>query len=108
MQPERGNQRGLHNCRFAVCGGYLFLEQYMANQSLDEIHIYHPQPYHSPDQVHLRILTPDFLAVAYRKLKPNGTIYLQSDNAAYWEYIRSTASQFFRWEERTTPWKVTH
>lgn len=102
---RRGNQRGLHNTRFVVCGGFTFLDRYMADASLDEIHIYHPQPYHSPHQIHLRMLTPDFLALVHRKLQHEGKMYLQTDNAAYWEYIRNTVPKVFEWSERTEPWE---
>jgi tRNA (guanine-N7-)-methyltransferase len=93
---RRGNQRGLHNARFAVCGGYHFLEHYVAPDSIKEIHIYHPQPYHSPHDRKLRLLTPDFLGLVHRVLHP--------DNLAYWRYLQSTVPKIFDWTERNQPW----
>jgi tRNA (guanine-N7-)-methyltransferase len=101
---RRGNQRGLHNARFAVCGGYSFLEQYVASESIKEIHIYHPQPYHSPHDRKLRLLTPDFLALVHRVLRPDGELFLQTDNLAYWSYLQSTVPKIFDWTERNQPW----
>ncbi len=47
---RRGKQRGLHNTRFAVRGGTEFLERNVAESSVDEIHIYHPQPIAIPSK----------------------------------------------------------
>src|SRR5207247_11122168 len=51
---RRGNQRGLRNIRFAVCGGRELLERHVQPGSVAEIHCYHPQPYYDPTQVYRR------------------------------------------------------
>src|SRR5258708_7287335 len=65
---RRGNQRGLANVRFAVIGGRELLSGHIASASITEIHAYHPQPYYEPSQVHRRLITPEFLALAHRAL----------------------------------------
>jgi len=102
---RRGNQRGLHNARFAVCGAYHFLEHYVAPESISEIHIYHPQPYHSLHDRKLRLLTPDFLGLVHRVLQKDGQLYLQTDNVAYWSYLQSIVPKIFDWTERDLPWE---
>jgi len=102
---RRGNQRGLYNARFAVCGAYHFLEHYVAPESISEIHIYHPQPYHSPHDRKLRLLTPDFLGIVHRILQVDGQLYLQTDNVAYWSYLQSIVPKIFDWTERDLPWE---
>jgi len=102
---RRGNQRGLHNARFAVCGAFQFLEHYVAPESISEIHIYHPQPYHSPHDRKLRLLTPDFLSIVHQALQADGKLYLQTDNVAYWKYLQSIVSKIFDWTERDSPWE---
>jgi tRNA (guanine-N7-)-methyltransferase len=102
---RRGNQRGLHNARFAVCGAFQFLEHYVAPESISEIHIYHPQPYHSPHDRKLRLLTPDFLGLVHRSLQADGKLYLQTDNVAYWKYLQSVVPKIFDWTERDSPWE---
>ncbi len=102
---RRGNQRGLHNARFAVCGAFQFLEHYVAPESISEIHIYHPQPYHSPHDRKLRLLTPDFLGIVHRVLQADGKLYLQTDNVAYWKYLQSVVPKIFDWTERESPWE---
>src|SRR5262245_41843063 len=62
---KRGNQRGLANLKFAVLGGYELLEKFVEPGSVSEIHVYHPQPYYDPRQVHRRMITPAFLALVH-------------------------------------------
>jgi tRNA (guanine-N7-)-methyltransferase len=116
---RRANQRGLSNVRLAVIGGYEFLAQYVAPASLTEIHLYHPQPYRAertcsvgkalrgvPDGTgeHRRLITPEFLALAHRSLIGGGLLVLQTDNRAYWQYIRRVLPLLFDFEELKGPW----
>jgi tRNA (guanine-N7-)-methyltransferase len=101
---RRGNQRGLTNLRFAVRDARRFLEDCLTPGSAAEIHCYHPQPYYDPVQVHRRLLTPQFLALVHRTLRPGGTFFLQTDNPGYWKYLRRVVHVFFDFEERQSPW----
>ena len=114
---RRANQRGLSNVRLAVIGGYEFLAQYVAPASLAEIHLYHPQPYRAERIVarsasegnassisHRRLITPEFLALAHRSLIAGGLLVLQTDNRAYWQYIRRVLPLLFDFEEFKGPW----
>jgi tRNA (guanine-N7-)-methyltransferase len=101
---RRANQRGLANVRLAAIGGYELLEQYIGPASVAEIHLYHPQPYKETSQQHRRLITPEFLAIVYRCLSPGGLVVLQTDNRAYWQYIRRAAPLLFDFEEVTEPW----
>jgi tRNA (guanine-N7-)-methyltransferase len=102
---RRGNQRGLWNTRFAVCDGQNFLSRYVAPGSLDEIHIYHPQPYHDHrGSRELRLLQPEFLGLLHRSLAAAGKLYFQSDNRPYWQYIRQVVSTLFEWHDQEGGW----
>lgn len=101
---RRGNQRGLKNLRFAVCGGRELLERHVAPGSACEIHCYHPQPYYDPAQVQRRLITPEFLALVHRSLVPGGQFFLQTDNPGYWRYMQAVVPVFFDFEERAGPW----
>lgn len=101
---RRGNQRGLRNLRFAVCGGREFLERYVEPGSVSEIHCYHPQPYYDPAQVQRRLITPEFLALVHRSLVPAGLLFLQTDNPGYWRYLQAVVPVFFEFEERSGTW----
>jgi tRNA (guanine-N7-)-methyltransferase len=101
---KRGNQRGLTNLRFAVLGGYELLANYVPPQSVQEIHVYHPQPYYDPALIHKRLITPDFLRLVHRALKPGGQFILQTDHPSYWDYMKQVVPCFFEFHERIGRW----
>ena len=101
---RRANQRGLTNIRFAVSDAVRLLQRYLTPHSVAEIHCYHPQPYYEPGQVHLRLITPAFLALVYGTLMPGGQFFIQTDNPGYWQYIREIVPVFFDFHERIGRW----
>ncbi len=101
---KRGNQRGLTNLKFAVLGGHELLERYVAPGAVAEVHVYHPQPHYDPAQVHRRLVTPAFLALAYQALAPGGLFVIQTDNPGYWRYLREVVPAFFAFHERVGRW----
>ncbi|MBL8871158.1 MAG: methyltransferase domain-containing protein [Planctomycetaceae bacterium] len=103
---RRGNQRGLNNVRFLVCGGSEFIRDYFVDGSIHQLHIYHPQPYREPGQEQKRLLSPEFLILAHRRLASGGTFFFQTDNPAYWSYFQNAVKPLFEitatpesWEE---------
>lgn len=101
---RRGNQRGLHQLRFAVIGGRELLERHVPARSVAEIHLYHPQPYYKTDEISRRLVTPEFLKLVWNSLTPGGKIVLQTDHPAYWNYMRGILSVFFEFTEHPGPW----
>lgn len=101
---KRGNQRGLPNLKFAVLGGHELLEKFVEAGSVAEIHVYHPQPFYDPAQVHRRLLTPGFLALVHRCLVPGGVFLVQTDHPGYWQYLQQILPIFFEFHERIGRW----
>ncbi len=101
---RRANQRGLHNVRFAVRDAQSLIRDYVGPSTVEEVHLYHPQPYHDPRQAHLRLVTPRFLAGVHKALRPGGLFVTQTDNPDYWEYMKRILAVFFDFEERPDPW----
>ena len=101
---RRGNQRGLSNTRFMVRDAQSFVHEYIPEGSVNEIHLYHPQPYHNPRMADRRLVTPRFLADVHRGLAPGGLFVIQTDNPDYWEYITQITPIFFDFRERFEPW----
>jgi len=106
---RRANQRGLHNVRLIVIGAYEFLDEYVPPHSVAEIHLYHPQPYREKrkELAQKRVVSPQFLALVHRSLATGGLFVIQTDNQAYWAYIRKTAPEFFAFNEHDGPWPDT-
>ncbi|MCZ7645505.1 MAG: methyltransferase domain-containing protein [Planctomycetota bacterium] len=102
---RRGNQRGLRNLRFAVGDGKVVLEKYLPPAGVRELHVYHPQPYYEAREIHKRLVTPRFLALAHRALEPGGLFVLQTDNPAYWRYLKAVVPVFFEFAEHPDPWE---
>ncbi|MDX1943994.1 MAG: methyltransferase domain-containing protein [Pirellulaceae bacterium] len=101
---RRANQRGLSNVRLAAIGGYELLDEYIAPGSIAEIHLYHPQPFRDGENKHKRLITPEFLALVRQSLSTEGLLVLQTDNRAYWQYIRRVAPLLFEFEELAGTW----
>ena len=101
---RRANQRGLSNTRFVVKDAQTFIARYVAESSVAEVHLYHPQPYRDPRDAHLRVVTPRFLADVHRALAPSGLFVVQTDNAGYWSQIAKIAPVFFDFRAHPDAW----
>ena len=86
------------------CRGRSLVERFLPAGTAAEIHCYHPQPFYDPTQVHLRLITPAFLALVHRALTPDGLFFVQTDNPGYWRYIRQLVPVFFEFHERIGCW----
>lgn len=96
-------KRGLSNVRFLACDAVGWLATQPAG-SLDEIHVYHPQPYVDPAEVHLGMLAPAFFESAWRALRPGGLFVLQTDERRYGKYLEEAIARHFDAVRRPEPW----
>ena len=101
---RRGNQRGLMNLRFAAVDAQRFVVAFLPVASVCEIHCYHPQPHHQRHAIHKRLLKPEFLAQTHSALIGGGKFFVQTDNAAYWKYLKDVLPAFFDFHEQAGPW----
>lgn len=101
---RRANQRGLTNIRFAACDGLTLVEKYLPPAGVRELHCYHPQPYYEAGQAGRRLVTPRFLALVHRTLEEGGTLFLQTDNEPYWNYMQRIVPALFAFREQMGPW----
>ena len=101
---RRADRRGLANVRFVAADAVEWMQRRLAPASVDEIHIYHPQPYYNPAERGKRILTPDFLDRAWQVVRPGGLFVLQTDNKAYWRYLLQASSKHFDPRLLQGPW----
>lgn len=100
----RAGQRGLTNLKFAWGDATEFVLERVEPESLDEVHLYHPQPYYDPTKKARRQLTPAVLLAIWRGLRPGGTFVFQTDNSAFARYARQVVPALFEWRELATPW----
>ena len=101
---HRANKRGLSNVRFVVGDGVRWLFERLAADSIDELHVYHPQPYYEERDVSKRMLTPEFLERAWRVIRRGGLLVLQTDNKSYWKYLLQAVAKHFEEAVVPGPW----
>ena len=100
----RAGQRGLTNCKLAWGDAVAFICERCAPETLDEVHLYHPQPYFDARKRARRQLTPEVLLAIWHALRPGGLFVFQTDNREYARYARQTVPTLFDWRELEGPW----
>lgn len=95
---------GLQNVRFIVGDAVEWLYERLAPASLDELHLYHPQPYDDPDVSRRGLLTPELFDRIWVVLRPGARIYLQSDHRACARYLFEVSERSFEREILSGPW----
>jgi tRNA (guanine-N7-)-methyltransferase len=100
---HRGNERGLPNVRFVTADAVAWL--YEKLDVLDEIHVYHPQPYYAEAEKGRRMMTPEFLERCWTVLRPDGLLVAQTDNKPYWDYLRKAVAKWFDVRLHPKPWE---
>ena len=96
--------RGLRNARFVAGDASGWIAARLESGSVDEIHVYHPQPYYDPGQVPLELLTPEFFEQAWRALRADGVLVLQTDNRRYGRHLLEAVKKYFDPEIQPGPW----
>ena len=101
---HRANQRGLRNARFVTGDANVWIFERLVPDSVDELHVYHPQPYYEVADIRQRLLTPEFLERSWTVLRPGGILVLQTDNKSYWTYLLQAVAKHFEPELIPGPW----
>ena len=96
------DRRGLKNVRFVAGDAVMWLFKRLDDSSVDEVHVYHPQPYHDP--VRAGLLTAGFFERAWRVIRPRGLLVLQTDHRACGRYLLEAVRKHFDAETRPGPW----
>jgi len=105
MGSLRAGQRGLTNVKFAWGDASEFICERVEPASLDELHLYHPQPYYDRAKVLKRQLSPRTLLAIWLALRDEGLFVFQTDNPEYARYAHENAGQLFEWRPRKGPWE---
>jgi len=100
---EKAAAKAPPNARF-IAGDAVAWLQRRSEASIDEIHIYNPQPYYDPAEVHFGMLTAPFFERLWSVLRPGGRLILQTDNRRYGKYLQEAARKHFELEILKGPW----
>ena len=80
-------ETGLKNIRVACHDAVEVLKDWLPAESLDELLIYFPDPWHKLRHHKRRLIQPAFATLAASRLKPGGRLYLATDWANYAEHM---------------------
>ncbi|MFC1771683.1 hypothetical protein ACFLZV_07340 [Candidatus Margulisiibacteriota bacterium] len=83
------------------------LRDMIDDRSVENIFIFHPDPWLKKKQHKRRIINPAFLELAAQKLSPKGKIYITTDVSVLWDDIMDKFSQnsAFKQIEASSFWK---
>lgn len=84
--------KGLANVRIVQDDARVFLDQHLADHTLDGVHLYFPDPWPKRKHHKRRIVQPEFIELISRKLKPGGYWHIATDWVPYAEWIRELVS----------------
>lgn len=86
---DRMARWGVDNVRIARTDARHFVIHRAPPDSLDALHVYHPDPWPKTRHHKRRLFTPDFVAAVVRVLRPQARLAVQTDHADYHEIIRA-------------------
>lgn len=96
---DRMRRWGLTNVRMLRTDARDFVMQRLAMDSLDALHIYHPDPWPKKRHHRRRLIQADFVDAAIRAMKNGARLAIQTDHAGYFEQISEVTRSFPQLEE---------
>ena len=90
---NRIEQEGLSNLRVVRHDAVEVLERMVADGALAAIHIFFPDPWPKKRHHKRRLIQPEFVALAVRKLAPGGVLHLATDWPDYAVHMDAVLSQ---------------
>jgi tRNA (guanine-N7-)-methyltransferase len=97
---DRVAKRGLTNVRLINHDAFLVLRDMLPDASIDEIHIYFPDPWPRKREQKRRIIRAEVMVEITRVLVPGGSGIYVTDHRAYYEAAAPVIESFFRSERR--------
>jgi tRNA (guanine-N7-)-methyltransferase len=97
---DRVIKRGISNIRLINHDAFLVLRDMLPDASVDEIHIYFPDPWPRKREQKRRIIRAEVLKEMQRVLVPGGSGIYVTDHRQYYEAAAPVIEQFFRSERR--------
>lgn len=87
LMQEKIGQENIKNIVLAFGNGSICLNEMFHDHSIDNIFIFHPDPWLKHRHHKRRLFSPDFLIIAQKKLKQSGRIYVSTDVESLWQEI---------------------
>lgn len=61
-----------------------FLAEIVPDNSINNCYIFHPDPWFKKRHHKRRVITPEFLALLYQKMKPQSKLFISTDVSSLW------------------------
>jgi tRNA (guanine-N7-)-methyltransferase len=89
----RLEENGSENVRILQHDVIDVINNQLADESLDGVHIFFPDPWQKKKHTKRRLLTPEFLKLIYPKIKQGGFIHVATDWVPYADFALKSFSQ---------------
>jgi len=85
---DRLRRRGRENVRLVLADGARFVRDYIADESLDAIHVYFPDPWPKRRHQKRRFVQPARVELLANKLVNGGCLRIVTDHSGYFDQIQ--------------------
>jgi tRNA (guanine-N7-)-methyltransferase len=100
---RKGRQARLQNLRAIRIESSYFLQYLLRPRSVAALHIYFPDPWPKRRHRRHRLINEEFPALARQALAPEGSMYLRTDDRAYFDQIMGVFGDSPLFHHRDTP-----
>ncbi len=100
---KKGRRDNLQNLRLLRIEARYLIKHLLPEQQMEAMHVYFPDPWPKDKHARHRLIDKEFPNHAARLLKPNGVIYLRTDDTSYFEQMQETFIAHGRFELEPTP-----
>jgi len=100
---RKGRRAGLTNLRGVRIESAYFLQRLLPPHAARALHIYFPDPWPKKKHRRHRLINEQFPALASNALTPDGTVFLRTDDADYFQQMNDVFSAAKEFETVETP-----
>ena len=100
---RKGHRLGVTNLRGVRIESGYFLEYLLPKHSAEALHIYFPDPWPKLKHRRHRFINERFPSLAEQSLKPQGTVYLRTDDLDYFSQMLRVFAEDNRFQRINTP-----
>jgi len=97
LLSKKLKEENIANAYVVYGNGLICLEDMFKDESIDNIFVFHPDPWIKKQHLKRRVINSKFLEVAKNKLKKDGKVYISTDVEELWLEIADlfAANEFF-------------
>jgi tRNA (guanine-N7-)-methyltransferase len=104
---EVASASGLSNILTHHGDGMDVFKDWLLTDSVDEVHVLFPDPWPKARHHKRRLITPLFLDLLTRILKPGGRLIFVTDDESYFESASTTISDYGKFDVFLNDWDIT-